>query len=54
MVRTEIQLFSRNAPGELGKLADILAHEDINIDAVAIQDASAYVKELFKARGVDP
>ena len=51
MVRTEIQLFLGNVPGELGKLASLLANEGINIDAMTIQDASAYVKELFKARG---
>ena len=51
MVRTEIQLFLENAPGELGKLAGTLSKEGINIDALTIQDASAYVKELFKARG---
>ena len=51
MVRTEIQLFLKNAPGELGKLAILLSHEKINIDALTIQDASAYVHALFKARG---
>ena len=51
MVRTEIQLFLENVPGELGRLADMLAREGINIDALTIQDASAYVKELFRARG---
>lgn len=51
MVRTEIQLFLKNAPGELGTLAGMLAEEGINIDALTIQDASAYVQELFKARG---
>jgi len=51
MVRTEIQLFLENVPGELGKLATTLAEEGINIDALTIQDASAYVQELFKARG---
>ena len=51
MVRTEIQLFLENVPGELGRLADLLSREGINIDALTIQDASAYVKELFKARG---
>lgn len=50
-MRTEIQLFLENAPGELGKLASLLGNEGINIDAMTIQDASAYVKELFKARG---
>lgn len=51
MVRTEISLFLKNAPGELGKLAALLAEAGINIDAITIQDASAYVRELFNARG---
>jgi hypothetical protein len=51
MVRTEIQLFLENRPGELGRLAGTLSSAGVNIDAMTIQDASAYVKELFKARG---
>lgn len=51
MVRTEISLFMKNVPGELGKLTTQLGNEGINIDALTIQDASAYVLELFKARG---
>lgn len=51
MVRTEISLFLKNVPGELGKLASLLSGEGINIDALTIQDASSYVKELFHARG---
>lgn len=51
MVRTEISLFMKNVPGELGKFAELLSEEEINIDALTIQDASAYVKELFQARG---
>lgn len=51
MVRTEISLFIKNAPGELGRLASMLADADINIDALTIQDASEYVQGLFKARG---
>lgn len=51
MVRTEISLFLKNAPGELGKLSSLFAGEGINIDALTIQDASSYVQELFKARG---
>jgi hypothetical protein len=41
----------KNQPGELGKLARMFGESGINIDALTIQDASAYVKELFKARG---
>jgi len=51
MVRTEISLFLKNVPGELGKLASMLADAGINIDALTIQDASEYVQALFKARG---
>jgi len=51
MVRTEISLFLKNAPGELGKLATLLGDEGINIDALTIQDASSYVQNLFQARG---
>lgn len=51
MIRTEISLFLKNVPGELGRLTLLFAEEKINIDALTIQDASAYVKELFKARG---
>ena len=51
MVRTEISLFLKNMPGELGKLSSTLSQAGINIDALTIQDASQYVQELFKARG---
>ena len=51
MVRQEISLFLKNVPGELGRLAAMFAESGINIDAITIQDASAYVQELFKARG---
>ena len=51
MVRTEISLFLKNQPGELGKLANLFSEAGINIDALTIQDASGYVKELFRARG---
>ena len=51
MVRTEISLFMKNEPGELGRLATTFGEEGINIDALTIQDASKYVQELFKARG---
>ncbi len=51
MVRTEISLFLKNVPGELGKLAALLGEAGINIDALTIQDASEYVQNLFKARG---
>ncbi len=51
MVRTEISLFLKNIPGELGRLASLFSGESINIDALTIQDASSYVQNLFEARG---
>jgi hypothetical protein len=51
MIRTEISLFLKNIPGELGKLTELFGQASINIDAITIQDASAYVQNLFEARG---
>ncbi len=51
MVRTEISLFLKNVPGELGRLSTLLSDKGINIDAITIQDASKYVQALFQARG---
>ena len=51
MVRTEISLFLKNIPGELGRLASLFSNDNINIDALTIQDASSYVQNLFEARG---
>ena len=51
MVRTEINLFLKNVPGELGKLSALMGEAGINIDALTIQDASAYVQKLFEGRG---
>lgn len=51
MVRKQISLFLKNIPGELGKLTALLGDNQINIEAISIQDASSYVMELFKARG---
>jgi hypothetical protein len=51
MIRIEISLFLKNVPGELAKLTDLFGQAGINIDAITIQDASAYVQNLFEARG---
>ncbi|MFO7886649.1 MAG: amino acid-binding protein [Desulfobacteraceae bacterium] len=51
MIRVEISLFLKNAPGELGNLTGFLGDSGVNIDAITIQDASAYVQSLFEARG---
>jgi hypothetical protein len=41
----------KNIPGELGRLTSLISNENINIDALTIQDASSYVQNLFEARG---
>ena len=51
MIRIEISLFLKNVPGELGRLASLFGDAGVNIDAISIQDASAYVRNLFEARG---
>jgi hypothetical protein len=51
MVRTEISLFLKNVPGELARLAALFGENGVNIDALMIQDASAYVQQLFQNRG---
>jgi len=51
MIRKEISLFLKNQPGELGRLSRLMSDNGINIDAITIQDASAYVQTLFQARG---
>lgn len=51
MVRTELSLFLKNVPGELGRLAALFGENGVNIDALMIQDASAYVQQLFQNRG---
>jgi hypothetical protein len=51
MTRKEISLFLKNVPGELGRLTLLLKESGINIEAITIQDASAYVTSLFNARG---
>jgi hypothetical protein len=51
MKRKEFSLFLKNVPGELGRLTSLLKKENIRIEAMTIQDASAYVKALYNARG---
>ncbi len=51
MRRNEITFFLKNVPGEMGKLTTLLKEGEINIESIAVQDASAYVQALFNARG---
>ena len=47
MVRTEISLFLKNVPGELGRLVSLLGSESINIDYVYGTVSSPDEKCLF-------
>ena len=48
---TQISVFLRNVPGELGRFAELMSEFDINILAIFIQNASDYIHEMFEARG---
>jgi hypothetical protein len=48
---TQLSVFLRNIPGELGRFAETMAKADINILAMFIQNAADYVQEMFSARG---
>ena len=49
--RTQLSVFLRNVPGELGRFAALMADSNINIAAMFIQNASLYIQEMFEARG---
>lgn len=48
---TQLSVFLRNVPGELGHFADLMSKANINILAMFIQNASDYIQEMFEARG---
>ena len=48
---TQLSVFLRNVPGELGRFADLMSQSNINILAMFIQNASDYIHEMFEARG---
>lgn len=48
---TQLSVFLRNVPGELGRFADLMSKSNINILAMFIQNASDYIHEMFEARG---
>jgi hypothetical protein len=48
---TQLSVFLRNVPGELGRFADLMGHSNINILAMFIQNAADYIQEMFEARG---
>jgi hypothetical protein len=47
---TQISVILENEPGELAKLCDVLVQQNVNIQAMSIQNAKNYVMELFHAR----
>ena len=48
--KTQLSTYVENAPGVLAGLCGVLADNDINIEAMSIQNARDYVLEMFKAR----
>jgi len=48
--KIQISVILTNAPGELGKLCDVLKAANINILAMSIQNAKDSVKELYNMR----
>jgi hypothetical protein len=48
---TQLSIFLRNVPGELGRFAELMSKSNINILAMFIQNASDYIHEMFEARG---
>ena len=48
---TQLSVFLRNVPGELGRFAELMAKSDVNILAMFIQNAADYIQEMFEARG---
>ncbi len=47
----QVSIFLKNAPGELGRFADLMGGSNINILAMFIQNAADYIQEMFEARG---
>jgi len=48
---TQLSIFLKNVPGELGHFAQLMSKAQINILSMFIQNASDYVQEMFEARG---
>ena len=48
---TQLSVFLKNVPGELGRFAELMGESRINILAMFIQNAADYVQEMFEARG---
>jgi hypothetical protein len=48
---TQLSIFLRNVPGELGRFAELMGGSNVNILAMFIQNAADYIHEMFEARG---
>ncbi len=48
---TQLSVFLRNVPGELGRFAELMAKSNVNILGMFIQNAADYIQEMFQARG---
>jgi hypothetical protein len=50
MLKKQLEVMLADAPGELAKLTEILKNEQINIEAMSIQDANEYLLALYDVR----
>ncbi len=49
-IRQQLEVMLADAPGELAKLTAVLKEEQINIEAMSIQDANEYLLALYDVR----
>ena len=49
-VRQQLEVMLADAPGELAKLTAVLKENQINIEAMSIQDANEYLLALYDVR----
>ena len=50
-IRKQLEVMLADAPGELAKFTEALKLENINIEAMSIQDANEYLLALYDVRG---
>ncbi len=51
LIKRQLEVMLADAPGELAKFTLVLKDEQINIEAMTIQDANEYLLALYEVRG---